>query len=92
MHFTLKLASDVLGKHKRWGLGEVKESLDRKVWFNLTGATDGDILFLGNYFHNCNKRGNMALARTFLGYYSFGGALRILLNDCRQDFDFTPYI
>lgn len=49
-HFTVGLARKAVPN--RWGLRQVRKAMDRKVWYNVIGATDGDILFLTNLAHS----------------------------------------
>lgn len=98
MHFTMKLAEDVLGKEKRRSLEEIRKLMDKEAWYNVTGATDGDLLYLGNCFMSSNKRKDTALVISLVSSYhnnqgfSFRHFLLGLMLKCFEDFDFTPYI
>ena len=46
-HFTEKLALDVISS-KRWDTRQVEKDVNRRVWYNVTSATFGDIIYLVN--------------------------------------------
>lgn len=98
-HFTEKLAYDVTGG--KWNVDRVNKSAQKKVYYNVTEATLGDILYITNEVHNrfsistvdkCVK-----FALYIIGDYSFHGGMVFMdwvdeLNDTEDSFDFTPYI
>lgn len=47
-HFTPELAAKVLDC--KWNASEVERASDRVVYYNVSGATLGDIVFLTNLF------------------------------------------
>ena len=44
MHFTEKLALDAIPL--RWDAEKVKQATQKKVYYNVTGASSGDMLYL----------------------------------------------
>lgn len=92
MHLTRELAESILGEDQRWSLEEIRKIMDKRVWFNTTSATDGDILYLGNCFIHVNKRRGADLAIEFVDSYKnlwFPFEMFLLYE---KDFDLTPYI
>ena len=91
MHYTKELTHDVLGDAIRWSRKDLKKVLHKKVWYNVTGATDEDIYFMANYFRHASKSGSLKIALNFIGNFKLYGLLCVFINDY-EDFDFTPYI
>lgn len=96
-HFTVKLAYDV-GGHK-WTAENIKNSAQKKVYYNVTGSTLGDMVFIVHlYWHTFyNKSKNSCLDNmlSIIGnYYFYGGKVFDLwLYTIKEEtFDFTPYI
>lgn len=91
-HFTMELACVAAGK-VRWSFKEIDTSLQRKVYYNVSGCTSGDIVFFANTSRLRRKR---EIVRTLLEnvMYIVGFSDRmfsrwILIN---EDFDLTPYV
>lgn len=96
-HFTEQLALSVT--KGRWDSSEVMKKAQSMVYYNVTGSTTGDIVFLANYakdtdkpfyrtIHNCIR-----YALSVIGEYAFhdGAMFNKWVRDTK-DFDFTPYI
>jgi hypothetical protein len=90
-HFTEKLASKVV--YKRWSMKDIINTSNRKVYYNVTDSTDGDMFFLVNYFGTrFNKIDAVNLMLTLVGdYYSTGIAFMYWCS-INEDFDLTAYI
>lgn len=100
-HFTEELGYAVSGG--RYDADKVGRMAQRKVYYNVTGSTLGDMVYLANtYWHqpypDC-KRLNKCIdfALCIVGsYYFHGGKVFDMwlesLPDYMDDFDFTPYI
>lgn len=100
-HFTEELALDVVAK--RWNTGQVKKDVNRRVWYNVTGATFGDIIYLTNFAykdyppsgHN-TKNKCIDYALSVVGDVNstglaFAGWFADLVVD-GKDFDFSRYV
>lgn len=96
-HFTEELAMTVT--KGRWNSSEVMEKAESMVYYNITGSTVGDIVFLANYAkdtgksfyktkHNCVR-----FALCIVSEYALrdGAIFNKWVGDTR-DFDLTPYI
>lgn len=96
-HFTEELAMSVT--NGKWDSSEVMEKARSMVYYNVTGSTVGDIVFLTNYAkdtgksfyktkHNCVK-----FALYIVGEYALhdGVMFNKWVGDTRN-FDLTPYI
>lgn len=96
-HFTEQLAMSVTSG--RWDSSEIMKKAEDMVYYNVTGSTVGDIVFLANYAkdtgrafykskHNCVK-----FALKIVGEYALhdGVMFNKWVGDTK-DFDFTPYI
>ena len=96
-HFTEELAMTVT--KGKWDSSEIMEKAESMVYYNVTGSTVGDIVFLANYAkdtgkpfyktkHNCVR-----FALCIVGEYALGdGAMFKKWISDTKDFDFTPYI
>lgn len=96
-HFTEQLAMDVT--KGKWSSSQVMEKAQSMVYYNVTGSTVGDIVFLTNYAndtgkpfyktkHNCVK-----FALCIVGEYALHDG--VMFNKWlgnTKDFDLTPYI
>ena len=100
-HFTEALARDILGDDLKWDLPEIEQIASTRVWYNVTGSTDGDFLYYVNSSIESTKKKSVDFALRIIGdfkYYNF--ALKRILNTWKllenigyeTDFDFTPYI
>ena len=96
-HFTEELAISITSG--RISPFEVMEMAQNIVYYNVTGSTDGDIVFLANHAKDCgnsscrSKYRCVKAALGIVGEYSFSGGATFdswLVNN--KDFDFTPYI
>ena len=96
-HFTEELAMTVT--KGKWDSSEIMEKAESMVYYNVTGSTVGDIVFLANYAkdtgkpfyktkHNCIR-----FALCIVGEYALrdGAMFKKWVGDTR-DFDLTPYI
>jgi len=96
-HFTEELAMTVT--KGKWNSSEIMEKAESMVYYNVTGSTIGDIVFLTNYAgnegtsfhrtkHNCIRH-----ALHIIEDYTFReGAIFSMWIKETNDFDFTPYI
>ena len=97
MHFTEELASEVT--NGRWNPSQIMEKAQSMVYYNVTGSTVGDIVFLANYAkdtgkpfyktrHNCVR-----FALCVVGEYALhDGVMFTKWVGDAKDFDLTPYI
>ena len=105
-HFTEELVHDVVPKI-RWNKKQIEEALHKKVWYNVTESTIGDILYLVNTFYDkedCDgyPRKNKCISHTLLyigDYNNYGGKLfdnwleKLKRWGITKDkFNFKPYI
>ena len=49
-HLTVRLAKKATGN--RWSAHEIELSSERIIYYNVTGSTLGDIVFLTNYYYD----------------------------------------
>ena len=96
-HFTEELAITIT--KGRWGSSEIMKKAESMVYYNVTGSTIGDIVFLANYAkdtdnslyrtkHNCVK-----FALCIVGEYALrDGAMFSKWVGDTKEFDLTPYI
>ena len=96
-HFTEELALSVTSG--KWNSSRVMEKAQSMVYYNVTGSTVGDIVFLTNYAkdtgksfyrtkHNCVR-----FALCIVGEYSLrDGAMFSKWVGDTKEFDLTPYI
>jgi hypothetical protein len=103
-HFTEELALAVTSG--RWDSSEIMKKAQNIVYYNVTGSTVGDIVFLTNnlagkngksteknrFFYR-NRQKCVKLALTIVGDYSFrdGAVFNEWVGDTK-DFDLTPFI
>ena len=83
----------------RWASSEIMEKAESMVYYNVTGSTVGDIVFLTNYAkdtgkpyyrtkHNCVK-----FALCIVGEYAMhDGVMFNKWVDDTKEFDLTPYV
>lgn len=57
-HFTEKLAYDA-ALSKRWNKKQIEDAIQGKVWYNVTGSTIGDIIYLVNECYDDGLIGDM---------------------------------
>lgn len=100
-HFTEKLATDAV--KCRWNIGEINKTLNKKVWYNVSEATTGDILFLTNLagsFGKCfsidSKSKCVDFALAIVGNVEHNGIAfetwLSIMKKVGKDFDFSGYI
>lgn len=96
-HFTNELA---LAVTEKWNVEQVMSSAQKKVYYNVTSATDGDIVYLVNAFSafdGLSKGESLNISLNIVGDYIGGKeyAFRYFIATTRfhnPGFDFTPYI
>lgn len=90
-HFTPELAAKVLDC--KWNVSEIERASDRVVYYNVSGATLGDIVFLTNLFscsfskRRCIKYALEIVENVDTNGYAFNAWL--LSN---EDIDLNSYI
>lgn len=100
-HFTRKLVEDIM--HLKWSVDDIVDSSQKRVYYNVIGATDGDMAYLTQWLYDTdgwpdtdNKRGCISRMLWFIGNYDVGNYFfcswlyRAARNN--KEFDFTPYI
>lgn len=94
-HFTEELAYKVAGK--KYDAAQVERAAQKRVYYNVTGSTLGDMVYLTNNTYNgwgfTTISGNISYTLYFVGNYKFHGG--VLFNEWLQEnreFDLTPYI
>lgn len=105
-HFTEQLAYDAALSSK-WNRKQIEGAIQKKVWYNVTGSTIGDIIYLVNECYDDDNfmgygRKSKCISYTLLyigNYKNFGGKLfdqwleeSMQYNHFKDNFDFTPYI
>ena len=98
-HFTEKLAYKVAGK--RWSGRQIEKAAQKRVYYNVTGSTLGDMIYLTN---EASNRWDMPILYTctkftlyIIGDYRYHGGIVFDdwlegLKEINPGFDFTPYI
>ena len=90
-HFTEELAYTVSGC--RWTYKEINNSLQKKVYYNVSGCTPGDIVYCVNGLDFDNRRDIVSfLIRCVLYDVGVSDTLFNLWVMDNNSFDFTPYI
>ena len=101
MHFTVELAYAAALDGMRWSAREVEKSAQRKVYYNVTGSTLGDMVFLMNdcyaddgFMGYGRKKRCLDYTLKVIGDFSYhGGVLfREWIEEFGDGFDLTPYI
>ena len=90
-HFTMKLAYDVSNDY--WSDEEIHKALQKKVYYNVSGCTPGDIVYVVNGMDIDNMKEVVRfLMRCVL--YDVGTSDKLFDTwVCfNEDFDFTHYI
>ena len=105
-HFTEELAYDV-SLSKKWNKRQIEDVIQRKVWYNVTGSTMGDIVYLINRYYDDKdfigygkKSKCVTYTLLYIGdFRNYGSRLFDEWLDevtqyefFRDNFDFTPYI
>lgn len=96
-HFTEELAITIT--KGRWNSSEIMKKAESMVYYNVTGSTIGDIVFLANYAKDTGKsfyRTKYSCVRFALdiaGEYALrdGAMFKKWVGDTRK-FDLTPYV
>ena len=96
-HFTEELAMTVT--KGKWNSSEIMEKAESMVYYNVTGSTVGDIVFLTNYAKNTGKsfyrtkHNCVRFALCIVGEYTLrnGAMFKKWVWDTKH-FDLTPYI
>ena len=94
-HFTEELARAVTCQ--RWSSKQIEKAAQKKVWYNVTGSTLGDLVYLVNEIYKDWQYRALSKCLDYplyvVGEYRFHGG--VVFNDWLEDnpeFDFTPYI
>ena len=98
-HFTEELASDVT--RRKWDSSKIQKAAQKRVYYNVTGSTPGDMMYLMDMFH-CYPSGqhthgkciNLMLSWV-RDYHKTGSPFCIWLTMMtvnKEEFDLTPYI
>jgi hypothetical protein len=98
-HFTEELAYSI-SPCLRWNKEQIEDTIQKKVWYNTTSSTIGDIVYLvNNCYEGAAKSKCINYALLYIGDFRnyenpFEDWLTEISNcgtlkDC---FDFTPYI
>ena len=90
-HFTVKLAMKVI--ECKWNQSEVQSAADRIVYYNVSEATIGDMVFLVNLFSDSFSKGRcIKYALEIIGnVHKNGYAFNAWLSS-HEDIDLTEYI
>ena len=98
-HFTEKLALDV--SKNKWDISKIEKSSQSKVYYNVTGSTIGDMVYMMDmfkYFLSDQYTNNkcITLMLKWVGDHSKTGSpfciwLSTIVLD-HKEFDFTSYI
>lgn len=96
-HFTEELAMNVT--KGRWNPSEIMEKAESMVYYNVTGSTVGDIVFLTNYVKDTGKSfyktkyNCVRFALCIVGEYALrNGVMFKKWAGENKDFDLTHYI
>ncbi len=83
----------------RWDSSEIMEKAESMVYYNVTGSTVGDIVFLTNYAKDTGKSfyktkyNCVKFALCIVGEYALrDGAMFRKWTEDNRDFDLTEYI
>lgn len=90
-HFTLELAVKVLDC--KWNVSEIEKAFDRVVYYNVSEATLGDIVFLVNLFsYSLPKQECIRYALNIVGDINTNGyAFNVWLLS-NEDIDLNKYV
>lgn len=96
-HFTIELAMNAT--RGRWNKEDIMDKVESQVYYNVTGSTVGDIVFLVNFAKDSGrpflktKYQCIKFALCIVGEYAFhsGVMFNKWVGDTK-DFDLTPYI
>lgn len=96
MHFTEKLALDTIPL--RWDAEKVKQATQKKVYYNVTGASSGDMLYLVGIADEKSLDKCIDFMISVIGDYGFSDGLVFSIWCClrklkrNNDLDLTEYI
>lgn len=97
MHFTVELAYDAT--YKYYDVDEIEKELNKKVYYNVSGYTLGDAVYIFNGWTDersrTDKRYRAEMVRMILGdsdYLDTSSVFELWVKAYARDFDFTPYI
>lgn len=93
-HFTEKLAIAVMDS--KWSSSEIEKSSETMVYYNVSEATLGDIVFLVNKYkkNHCRatKKKCLKYALDIVGDYSSNGYAFTLFSLMNSDIDLKEYV
>lgn len=101
-HFTKELVEDVIPL--KWNVESIMDSAQKKVYYNVTGATSGDMTYIAHWLYGNNgwpqahdKKSCVRWTLWFVEKYDnhIGYFFIVWLSDLaksKKKFDFTPYI
>lgn len=98
-HFTEELAGAV--SKRKWNASKVVRDSQKKVYYNVTGSTVGDMVYMMDMFwyylaEQYTYGMSMKLMLRWVGNYNKTGSPFSMwlgsLDYNNKDFDFTPYI
>lgn len=100
-HFTKELVEDAIDL--KWSVRDIMDSSQKKVYYNVTGSTDGDMAYITHWLYKnegwpktdtkggCINRMLWFIGNYEVGTYFFCSWLYHTARE-RKDFDFTPYL
>ena len=92
-HFTNELVKDVIDL--KWSPKEIEDSAQRRVYYNVTESTLGDMVYLVHYFSDNKTRGIKDML-AYIGDVRNNGTAFTEWIYCAaltgRHIDFTPYI
>ena len=99
-HFTEELAYKIAGK--RWNAQQIEHAIQKKVYYNVTESTIGDMVYMVNEVYSIKHRHTSLreCAKYTIGivgdYQYYGGILFMEwlkeMKTADNDFDFRDYI
>lgn len=100
-HFTLELALRAIPQ--RWSVDQIEKSLNKRVWYNVTESTLGDIVYLVNLAGSCydiqifkSKDSCIKYALSYVGDVNCNGVMFQswvkLLSVRKKHFDFDEFV
>ena len=95
-HFTEKLVMDIMPI--RWKADDIVSTAQKKVYYNVTGSTVGDMVYLVNAYHHRGHSKNQCILFMLdnIGNYTNSGrafsSWAFARRSRKPGFDFTPYI
>lgn len=94
-HFTEQLAEAVT--RKQWNSCKIMKDSQKKVYYNVTGSTVGDMVYMMDMFcyflsEQYTYGKGMKMMLCWVGDYSKTGSPFTMWLSGNEDFDFTPYI